>query len=118
MADRISSEEAISGWWPFAMVALGMSLAFQGAGNFQYLSEIAPATNRAGYFATANVVLMFTTPSPGGCLDPDRMGLRAPFGVTAAVALLAVLLSGILVDNRIVASRPDTAARLGRVSFR
>ncbi len=39
--------------------ALGASLAFQGTGNFQYLSEIAPAVERARYFSTANLVLMF-----------------------------------------------------------
>ncbi|MEZ4665756.1 MAG: MFS transporter [Thermomicrobiales bacterium] len=119
VADRISSDSFYLWVVAVCYVALGMSLAFQGAGNFQYLSEIAPATNRAGYFATANVVLMFTTLlSLVAAWILTEWDFERLFGVTAAVALLAVLLSGILVDNRIVASRPATAARLGRVSFR
>ena len=120
VADRVSGDRFYLWMLVVCFVALGMSLAFQGAGNFQYLSEIAPATNRAGYFATANVVLMFATLFPtrwqrGSSTSWDFQRL---FGVTAAVALLAVLLSGILVDNRIVASRPATATRLSRVSYR
>ncbi len=99
--------------------ALGLSLAFQGAGNFQYLSEIAPAVNRAGYFSTTNIVLMFATLFPlAGAWIVQSWDFQRLFAVTAAVALLAVLLSGILVDNRIVASRPATTARLRSVSYR
>ena len=102
-----------------ATQALGASLAFQGAGNFQYLSEIAPAINRAGYFTATNVVMMVATLFPIlGAWIIDGWDFQRLFAVSAAVALLAVILSGILVDNRIVASRPATAARLGRVSLR
>lgn len=119
VAERVSGDRFYLWMLAGCFVALGMSLAFQGAGNFQYLSEIAPATNRAGYFATANVVLMFATLFPMLAAwvviewDFERL-----FGMTAAIALVAVLLSGILIDNRVVASRPATAARLGRVSYR
>lgn len=100
-------------------IALGASLAFQATGNFQYLSEIAPATNRAGYFSTANIVLMFASLFPLlGAWILNGWDYQRLFGVTAAVALVAVLLSGILVDNRIVASRPTTSTRLSRVSVR
>lgn len=99
--------------------ALGASLAFQGTGNFQYLSEIAPAIDRAKYFSTANIVLMCATLFPlVGAWILDGWDFQRLFGVSAAIALLAVLLSGILVDNRIVASRPATSARLSRVSLR
>jgi hypothetical protein len=107
--------------WMLAVcfASLGASLAFQGTGNFQYLSEIAPATNRAAYFSTANVVLMFATLFPlVGAWILEGWDFQRLFGVSAAVALLAVLLSGVLVDNRIVASRPTTSARLSRVSLR
>lgn len=99
--------------------ALGASLAFQGTGNFQYLSEIAPSIERAGYFSIANIVLMFVTLFPlVGAWIVDSWDFQRLFAVTAAVALLAVLLSGILVDNRIVASRPAVSTRLTRVSLR
>jgi hypothetical protein len=119
VADRVSSDRFYLWMLVICFAALGSSLAFQGAGNFQYLSEIAPATNRSGYFATANVVLMFATLFPlVGAWIVESWDFERLFGVAAAVALLAVLLSGILVDNRIVASRPTTAARLSRVSYR
>ncbi len=100
-------------------VALGATLAFQGTGNFQYLSEIAPAVERARYFSTANLVLMFASLFPLlGAWILEGWDFQRLFAVTAAVALLAVLLSGILVDNRIVASRPAASTHLSRVSFR
>jgi len=64
-------------------------------------------------------VLMFATLFPLlGAWIVEGWDFQRLFGVAAAVALLAVLLSGILVDNRIVASRPTATARLGRVSYR
>jgi MFS family permease len=99
--------------------ALGASLAFLGTGNFQYLSEIAPEVERARYFSTANVVLMLATLFPlVGAWILEGWDFQRLFGVSAAVALLAVFLSGILVDNRIVASRPAASPNLSRVSFR
>jgi MFS family permease len=119
VAERISGDRFYLWMLAICFAALGLSLAFQGAGNFQYLSEIAPATNRVGYFATANVVLMFATLFPLlGAWIVESWDFQRLFGVTAAVALVAVLLSGILVDNRIVASRPAAAARVSRVSYR
>lgn len=119
VAERVSGDRFYLWMLVVCFAALGSSLAFQTAGNFQYLSEIAPATNRAGYFATANVVLMFATLFPFlGAWIVESWDFQRLFGVVAAVALLAVLLSGILVDNRIVASRPTTAARLSRVTIR
>jgi hypothetical protein len=119
VADRVSGDRFYLWMLVVCFAALGLSIAFQGAGNFQYLTEIAPATNRAGYFATANVVLMFATLFPLlGAWIVEGWDFQRLFGVAAAVALLAVLLSGILVDNRIVASRPTATARLGRVSYR
>jgi MFS family permease len=119
VADRVSGDRFYLWMLAVCFAALGLSLAFQGAGNFQYLSEIAPATNRGGYFATANVVLMCTTlfPLVAAWIVSD-WDFERLFGVTAAIALLAVLLSGILVDNRVVASRPAAATRFGRVSYR
>jgi hypothetical protein len=119
VADRVSGDRFYLWMLAVCFAALGLSLAFQGAGNFQYLSEIAPATNRGGYFATANVVLMCTTlfPLVAAWIISD-WDFERLFGVTAAIALLAVLLSGILVDNRVVASRPAAATRFGRVSYR
>jgi MFS family permease len=107
--------------WMLAVcfAALGGSLAFQAAGNFQYLSEIAPAINRSSYFSTANVVLTFAALFPLiGAWIVEGWDFERLFAVSAAVALLAVLLSGILVDNRIVASRPAPATRLSRLSLR
>lgn len=119
VADRVSGDRFYLWMLVVCFAALGLSLAFQGAGNFQYLSEIAPATNRAGYFATANVALMLATLFPLlGAWIVEGWDFQRLFGVAAAVALLAVLLSGILVDNRIVASRPAAATRLGGVSYR
>ena len=119
VADRVSSDRFYLWMLVACFAALGLSLAFQGAGNFQYLSEISPATNRAGYFATANVALMCAALFPLlGAWIVESWDFQRLFGVTAAVALLAVLLSGILVDNRTVASRPATATRLSRVSYR
>jgi MFS family permease len=119
VAERVSGDSFYLWMLAACFAALGLSLAFQSLGNFQYLSEIAPATSRAGYFATANAVLMFGALFPlfgawiAGTWDFQRL-----FGVTAAIALLAVLLSGILIDNRIVASRPVPATRLNRVPSR
>lgn len=119
VAERVSGDRFYLWMLTVCFVALGMSLAFQAGGNFQYLSEIAPDVNRAGYFTTANVVLMGATLFPllGAWIvigwDFERL-----FAVSAALALLAVLLSGILVDNRVVASRPAMAPRLSRVSLR
>ncbi len=119
VAERVSGDRFYLWILVVCFAALGLSLAFQGAGNFQYLSEIAPATNRAGYFATANVALMFATLFPLlGAWIVQSWDFQRLFGIAAAVALLAVLLSGILIDNRIVASRPATSARLSRVSYR
>ncbi len=67
----------------------------------------------------ANIVLICATLFPFlGSWILNGWDYQRLFGVTSAVALLAVLLSGILVDNRIVASRPATAPRLSRVSIR
>lgn len=99
--------------------ALGASLAFQGTGNFQYLSEIAPAVERARYFSTANIALMFATLFPlVGAWILEGWDFQRLFAVSAAAALIAVLLSGILVDNRIVASRPAASSHLSRATFR
>ncbi len=119
VADRVSGEQFYLWMLVGCFAALGLSLAFQGSGNFQYLSEIAPAVNRAGYFSTTNIVLMFATLFPlAGAWIVQSWDFQRLFAVTAAVALLAVLLSGILVDNRIVASRPATTTRLRSVSYR
>lgn len=119
VADRISGDRFYLWLLVIPFIALGLSLSFQGAGNFQYLSEIAPATNRDGYFSTANFVLMFATLfAMLGAWIIDEWDFQRLFGVSAGIALLAVLLSGLLVDNRIVASRPTVAARMGRVSYR
>jgi hypothetical protein len=119
VADRVSSDRFYLWMLVVCFAALGLSLAFQGTGNFQYLSEIAPATNRAGYVTTANALLMVATLfSFVGAWIVESWDFERLFGVTAAVALLAVLLSGILVDNRIVASRPVATTRMSRVSFR
>jgi hypothetical protein len=119
VAKHISGDSFYLWMLAACFAALGASLAFQGTGNFQYLSEISPAIDRAGYFSTANIVLMFATLFPFlGAWILSGWDYQRLFGVSSAVALLAVLLSGILVDNRIVASRPATAPRLGRVSVR
>jgi hypothetical protein len=119
VADRVSGDRFYLWMLVVGFAALGASLAFQTAGNFQYLSEIAPATTRHGYFATANVVLMFTTLFPLlGAWIVEGWDFQRLFGVTAAVALIAALLSGILVDNHIVASRSPLTSRFHRVSFR
>lgn len=118
VADRVSGDRTFLWMVAVCFVALGLSLAFQFVGNFQYLSEIAPAINRASYFTTANIVLMLATLfSLLGAWIVDRWDFQRLFAVSAALALLAVLLSGILIDNRIVASRPATSARLNRVSL-
>ncbi len=119
VAERVSNDRFYLWLLAVCFAALGLSLAFQSLGNFQYLNEIAPATNRSGYFATANVVFMFATLFPLlGAWIATRWDFERLFGAAAATALLAVLLSGILVDNRIVASRPMAATRLSRVSPR
>jgi MFS family permease len=119
VADRVSGDRFYLWMLAACFAALGASLAFVGTGNFQYLSEIAPTTTRAGYFSTANIVLMVASLFPlVGAWILNEWDFQRLFGVTAAVALVAVLLSGILVDNRIVASRPAATARLSRVSLR
>lgn len=119
VADRVSGDRFYLWLLVVCFAALGSSLAFQTAGNFQYLNEIAPATNRAGYFSTANVVLMLATLFPIlGAWIVDSWDFQRLFGVTSAVALVAVLLSGILIDNRVVASRPTAATRLSRATIR
>ncbi|MCA9859099.1 MAG: MFS transporter [Thermomicrobiales bacterium] len=119
VAERVSGDRFFLWMIVVCFVALGASLALQSAGNFQYLSEIAPATNRDGYFSTTNLVLMVTALFPLlGAWIVDSWGFDRLFGVTGAIALLAVLLSGILVDKRTVASRPATATRLTRLSVR
>lgn len=120
IADRVSGDRLYLWMLAACFVALGASLAFQATGNFQYLSEIAPATDRATYFSTANLVLMLATLFPLlGAWILDGWGYDRLFGVSAAIALLAVLLSGILVDNRVVASLPTaTTRRLSRASIR
>jgi MFS family permease len=119
VAEHVSGDRFYLWMLAACFAALGASLAFQGTGNFQYLSEIAPAIQRTSYFATANVVLMFATLFPlVGAWILEGWDFQRLFGVSAAVALLAVLLSGILVDTRIVASRPTATPRLSRVSIR
>jgi MFS family permease len=119
VAERVSGDRFYLWLLVVCFAALGLSLAFQSVGNFQYLNEIAPATNRTGYFATTNTVLMFGTLfSLLGAWVAGNWDFQSLFGVAAGTALLAVLLSGILVDNRIVASRPIAATRLNRVSLR
>ena len=112
VAEHVSGDRFYLWMLAVCFVALGVSLAFQGAGNFQYLSEIAPAVERPGYFSTANMVLMFAILFPLlGAWILEGWDFQRLFAVSAAVALLAVLLSGILVDNRIVASRPAASTR-------
>jgi len=95
--------------------ALGASFAFQATGNFQYLDEVAPAIERAAYAATTNLVLMLATLFPMlGAWILTRWDYQYLFGIGGAMALLAILLSGILVDNRVVASKPAAAMRPGR----
>jgi len=95
--------------------ALGASFAFQATGNVQYLDEVAPAIERAAYAATTNLVLMLATLFPMlGAWILTRWDYQYLFGIGGAMALLAILLSGILVDNRVVASKPAAAMRPGR----
>lgn len=119
VADRLSGDSLY--FWMLAgcFVALGASLAFQTAGNFQYLGEIAPAIHRDGYFTATNLVMMFTALFPMlGAWIVVGWDYQRLFAVTAAVALLAVLLSGILVDNRVVASVSIAKPRVSRAPVR
>lgn len=118
VTDRVSDDRFFLWMLTACFAAIGASQAFQSTGNFQYLTEIAPATERSGFFATTNFVLMFATLySFLGAWILDRWDFQHLFGIAGAVALVAVLLSGVLVDNRVVASRPATV-RAGRISMR
>ena len=98
---------------------MGASFAFQGTGNFQYLDEVAPAIERAAYAETTNFVLMLSTLFPLlGAWILTRWDDQHLFGIGGAMALLAVFLSGILIDNRIAASKPVATMRPGRASMR
>ena len=118
VADRISGDRFFLWMLAICFAAIGASQAFQATGNFHYLGEIAPATERSSFYTTTNIVLMCTPLfSFLGAWILDRWDYQQLFGAASAVALLAVLLSGILVDNRVVASRPATV-RAGRMSMR
>lgn len=106
VTDRISGDHFFLWLLLICFAALGASQALQTTGNFHYLGEIAPAIESRSYFETTNIVLMFATCfSFLGAWILGRWDYQYLFGVAGAIALLAVLLSGILVDNRIVASR-------------
>ncbi len=119
IADHTSGDRFFLWLIAACFAALGASFAFQGTGNFQYLDEVAPAIERAAYAATTNLVLMLATLFPLlGAWILDRWDFQQLFGVAGVMALLAILLSGILVDNRVVASKPAAAMRPSRVSMR
>ncbi len=118
IAGRISGDRFFLWMLAACFAALGASQAFQATGNFQYLDEIAPAVERDNAFAITNGILMLATLGAFvGAWIVERWDFQHLFGITAALALLAVLLSGILVDNRIVASRSVTA-QPGRMAMR
>ncbi len=119
IADHTSGDRFFLWLIAVCFAALGASFAFQGTGNFQYLDEVAPAIERAAYAETTNFVLMLATLFPLlGAWILTRWDYQHLFGIGGAMALLAVFLSGILVDNRIAASKPVATMRPGRASMR
>jgi hypothetical protein len=102
---------------PFA--CLGLSLAAQIAGHFQYLLEITPRTRGSAYVDTSNLVLAavaFLAIGAGWIIEAQ--GYRPVFAVAAVLSLVSILLSGLLTEVRESRLRIAQQARPRRLDAR
>jgi hypothetical protein len=117
--ERVSGEEIYYWLLAVAFAAIGVNIAGQITGNFQYLLEIAPPSSRDGYLATTNRLLAIACVAPLiSAFIADRWDFDTLFAVASGIGLLSVLMTGMLVDTRMVAARPAPALGMRRLSPR
>lgn len=96
------------------LVALyGLAIGGQERANFAYLVDIAPPQQRLGYVGFTNLVLAAAALAPiGAAILIDRVGYRALFLTTAALAFLAIFAGGALTETLIRSRATSSAWRL------
>lgn len=97
--------------------AIGASHGLQVHGNFQYLCAIVQPHTRQAAFDLTNIIMAVATLFPFvAAWIVERWMYERLFAVAAACSLFGVLLSGILVDRRVVNARERVTSRSSRAS--
>jgi hypothetical protein len=98
--ERLPDATALTTVYGAAFFVVGVALAAQSRGNYDYLAALAPAPVLPAYTGLTNALLAIVAFSPvlGGILI-ERFGYEALFGVAAAVGLATVFAGSWLVET-------------------